>query len=113
MAPEDTHVKSGPTLIWAREQGRRRSTLSQDTILDAAIKIAETDGLDAVSIRRVATELGVRAMSLYTYIERKDDLLDLMADKVVEGILIEGELPDDWREAISMIARREREFILE
>lgn len=71
----------------------------------AAITIADAERLEAVSIRRVASELGVRAMSLYTHIDAKEDLLDLMYAEV----LIEGELPGDWREAFLQIAGKERE----
>ena len=78
----------------------------------AAIAIADAEGLAAVSIRRVAAELGARTMSLYTYIARKDDLLDLMADEVAGEVYVDGGLPDDWREAIRRIAHREREVAL-
>lgn len=77
----------------------------------AAIAIADAEGLGAVSIRRVATELGARAMTLYSYIERKEDLLDLMADEVAAEVLVDKPLPEDWRAAILTIARRKREVV--
>jgi AcrR family transcriptional regulator len=95
--------------IWARESARRPSALSREAIVDAALRIADAEGLDGVSIRRVAAALGARTMSLYTYIDSKDDLLDLMADHVAGELLVEGDLPAGWREAITLIARRERE----
>jgi AcrR family transcriptional regulator len=98
------------TPIWARPHARRASTLTRAAIVGAAIELADSEGLDAVSIRRVATVLGARTMSLYTYIDSKDDLLDLMADEIVGEALITEELPGDWREAITLIARREREI---
>ncbi|MEU6739279.1 TetR/AcrR family transcriptional regulator C-terminal domain-containing protein [Streptosporangium sandarakinum] len=94
--------------VWARDAARRRPKLTREAIVAAAVGIADAEGVDAVSIRRVAAELGARAMSLYTHIERKEDLLDLMADEVTKEILIPGELPGDWREAISAIARSTR-----
>ncbi|MBX6766378.1 MAG: TetR/AcrR family transcriptional regulator C-terminal domain-containing protein [Actinomadura rubrobrunea] len=97
--------------VWARQSGGRRPRLTREAIVAAAIEIADAEGLDAVSIRRVAAALGVRPMSLYTHIERKEDLLDLMLDEVHRELIIEEELPADWREAISVIARREREVI--
>jgi AcrR family transcriptional regulator len=96
------------TPVWAREERKRRTTLSREAIVRAALAIADAEGLDAVSIRRVATDLGARTMSLYTYIERKEDLLDLMADEVGAEVIVPGELPGDWREATLAIARRER-----
>ncbi|MFG1998679.1 TetR/AcrR family transcriptional regulator [Spirillospora sp. NPDC048911] len=101
-----------PDLVWARPSGGRRPKLSREAIVEAAIKLGDSEGLEAVSIRRVAGELGVRAMSLYTHIERKEDLLALMVDEVIPEILVRGELPADWREAISLIARKERDYIL-
>lgn len=56
--------------------------LSVDRIVDAAIRIADEEGLDSVSMRRVATDLGTGAMSLYRYVPGKAELLDLMLDRV-------------------------------
>jgi AcrR family transcriptional regulator len=81
-------------------------------VVSAAVKIADADGLPAVSIRRVAAMLGARTMSLYSHIDGKDDLLDLMREQVAAESLVRGELPDGWREAIVGIAAREREVAL-
>jgi AcrR family transcriptional regulator len=97
--------------VWAREDTRRRTTLSRSAIVAAAIAIADAEGIDAVSIRRVAADLQARAMSLYTYIERKEDLLDLMADEVATETLVP-DLPADWREATLALARQERQATL-
>jgi AcrR family transcriptional regulator len=88
------------------EPTRSRGRLSTQAIVDTAITIADVDGLDAVSIRRVAAVLDVRPMSLYTHIVSKDELLALMADELVGMVIVEPPLPDDWREALSMIARQ-------
>lgn len=82
-----------------------RSGLSTQAIVQTAIAIADVDGLDAVSIRRVAAVLEVRPMSLYTHIVSKDELLDLMANELVGMMLAEEPLAEDWREALSAIAR--------
>jgi AcrR family transcriptional regulator len=108
-AEPDRPEQRAPTPVWAREPAQRRPGLTQEAIVAAAIAIADAEGLAAVSIRRVAAGLGARAMSLYTYIERKEDLLYLMADRVAGEVLIPpGELPADWRAAITMVVRRER-----
>ncbi len=57
---------------------------SRDQIADAAVKIADAEGLQAVSMRRIAGELGSGATSLYRYITKKDELLDLMSEAVLE-----------------------------
>lgn len=87
-------------------KGRRRRALSAEAITEAAIRIADAEGLDAVSIRRVAAELDVRPMSLYDHILSKDDLLAAMANEVVAAVLLEAPLPADWREAMTKVARR-------
>jgi AcrR family transcriptional regulator len=84
-----------------------RAGLSTQAIIDTAIAIADVDGLDAVSIRRVAAVLDVRPMSLYTHIVSKDELLALMANELVGTVIVEQPLPDNWREALTMIARRQ------
>ncbi|PRX55686.1 TetR family transcriptional regulator [Nonomuraea fuscirosea] len=76
-----------------------------------AVALADAEGLDAVSIRRVAAELGARAMTLYSYIERKEDLLALMLDEISAEVLVAEPLPADWREALLLFARRERELV--
>jgi len=73
----------------------------------AAIELADAEGLQAVSIRRVAAALRTRPMGLYSHIARKDDLLDLMLDQVLGEVLLD-QLPDDWREALRAIARHTR-----
>ena len=73
----------------------------------AAIGLADTEGLSAVSIRRVAAALNTRPMSLYSHIARKDDLLDLMLDQVLGEVLVD-QLPGDWRQALRAIAHRTR-----
>ncbi|MGW9306425.1 TetR/AcrR family transcriptional regulator [Saccharomonospora azurea] len=71
--------------LWTRASRPARGpapAYSRDRIADAAITIADHEGLDAVTMRRVATELGTGAMSLYRYVANKDALLDLMADRM-------------------------------
>lgn len=95
-SPDDEH----------EEARGHRARLSTQAIVDTAIALADVDGLDAVSIRRVAAVLGVRPMSLYTHIVSKDELLALMANELMGTLIVEPPLPDDWREALSVIAHR-------
>ena len=80
--------------------------LTREAIVAAAIAVADADGLDAVSIRRVAGDLGTRPMSLYTHIASKEDLLDLMVNEVVGEALLPEPLPEDWRAAVRAISLR-------
>ena len=97
--------------VWARdaEQAAGPQPLSREAIVAAAIEIADTEGLEAVSIRKIATKLEARPMSLYSHIERKGDLIDLMVDEVMGGAVLPEPLPEDWREALRQIAQRTRE----
>jgi AcrR family transcriptional regulator len=93
-------------LLWHPEsssgRGPRR-TLSVAAIVDAAVEIADGHGLDAVSIRSVATRLGVGAMTLYRYIPSKAELLDLMIDRVNQPAF--EALPAGWRPAMDAMGR--------
>ncbi len=77
-----------------------RPPLSSDRIVEAAIAVADRDGLAGVSMRNVGRELGVEAMSLYHHIANKDALLDVLADSVVSMIELP-ELGRPWRPAMA------------
>jgi len=94
--------------IWARPKKERRPALTREAIVETAVRVADAEGLSGVSIRRIASDLGARTMSLYTHIDSKDDLLDLMREFVVAEMLVEEELPAEWRAAARLIAERER-----
>ena len=86
----------------------RRAPLTRDRVLRAAIELADEEGLEALSMRRLARRLGVEAMSLYNHVASKDDILDGVVDLLVGGIEVP---PDDaeWRSAIrsrALAARR-------
>lgn len=93
---------------WNRDGESRSAGLSREAIVAAAIEIADEEGLEAVSIRRIATKLDARPMSLYSHIETKNDLVDLMVDEVMGESLLPGPVPDEWREALRQIAQRTR-----
>jgi AcrR family transcriptional regulator len=87
-------------------KGRQRRALTPGAILEAAIRIADAEGLEAVSIRRIAAEIDARPMSLYDHFSSKDALLAAMADEIVSEVLVDPPLPDDWREAMTAIMRQ-------
>ena len=100
--------------IWTRPgPGARKPRFSREQIAAAALAIADAEGFDAVSIRRVAAELGAGTMSLYRYISAKADLVALMDDAIMgESLIPDGQLPADWREALAAIARSTRAALL-
>ncbi|WP_261568320.1 TetR/AcrR family transcriptional regulator [Frankia gtarii] len=99
-------------IVWARPAERRRPRLTREAIVDAAVTMADAEGLEAVSIRRVAAALDARPMSLYSHFDRKDDLLALMNDRVAAEVIVPEPLPADWRDALRAIAHRTRDSSL-
>lgn len=99
--------------VWTRpDRGRRRPRFTREAIAAAAIEIADREGIEEVSMRRLASELGAGTMTLYHYVRNKDELLALVSDALLAEVVVpDGELPDDWREALTMIARRSRDAL--
>jgi AcrR family transcriptional regulator len=88
-----------------------RAQLTRQQVIAAAVELADRDGIDSISMRRLAQELGVEAMSLYTHVRNKNDLLDGMADAVI------GEIPlsangDRWKTALRQMALAARTVML-
>jgi AcrR family transcriptional regulator len=102
-----TQGRQRPTL-WERLAGPGRGPrpgLTHQQIAAAAVEIADAEGLNAVSMRRLAERLGVATMGLYRYVTGKDEIYELMLDAVIAEIA----LPDgDWREVAGAYARQFR-----
>jgi AcrR family transcriptional regulator len=99
---------AGP--IWARpEPSGRRAPRSREDIAAAAIAVADAEGFEAVSMRRVAAELGLGTMSLYHYVRGREELLDLMTDAILGGQLVDdADLQRGWRAGLTAIANATR-----
>jgi len=112
--PVSLPLPPGLDLLWGRrERGKRgpRPGLSADAIVDAAVRVADADGLEAVSMARVASELGFTTMSLYRHVANKDELLQLMWDASTFGaekLVLEG---DTWRAKLTMWATIQRDVL--
>jgi AcrR family transcriptional regulator len=78
-----------------------RPALSLERIVAAAVRVAATDGLQAVSMSRVAADLGVSTMSLYRYVGAKDELLALMADLTFEAPPAPRGPEESWRDGLA------------
>ncbi|KQV14627.1 MULTISPECIES: TetR/AcrR family transcriptional regulator [unclassified Kitasatospora] len=90
----------------------RRQPLSRERIVATALAIIETEGLDALSMRRVAQELGTGAASLYAHISNKDELLEQVLDLVYSEITIETPDPARWQEQVKDHMRRARKVLI-
>jgi AcrR family transcriptional regulator len=107
--PNDPEIPPPP---WqrapARPSKRHRDPISKDAIVAAAIRLLDREGLTALSMRKLADELGTGAASLYWHVGSKDGLLDLVMDEIIA----EGKVPDPdparWQEQLKQIARDQR-----
>lgn len=95
-------------LLWGlQEPGRRgpKPRFTVDDIASAAIAVADAEGIEALSMRRVAQALGVSTMALYTYVPSKEELIDVMLDRV----LGESRPPAEggWRDRLEHVARED------
>ena len=92
----------------ARRTPRQRS-LSQAAIVDAALAIVDTDGLDALTMRTVAAALGTGAASLYAYVGSKEELIELVVDRVIGEVRFADQPdPSRWTAQIKEVAREMR-----
>ena len=80
-----------------------RRPLTRSRVVHAALAIADSEGVDALSMRKLARELGYEVMSLYNHVANKDDLLDAMVDAVAAEIDVPS-ADDDWKRAVRSVA---------
>ena len=97
--------------IWAVDPpGARKPRFTREQIAAAALALADSEGFEALSMRRIADALGAGTMTLYHYVRNKDELITLMSDAVMAEILVpDDELAEDWRTALTQIASRTRD----
>ncbi|MGO1056363.1 TetR/AcrR family transcriptional regulator C-terminal domain-containing protein [Crossiella sp. CA198] len=105
----ETHPGAG-TVVRAPVHGPRRTpatapTLTRARITAAAIKLADAEGLDAVTMRRLATDLGTGPMSLYRHLAGKDELVHLMMRRVFGSHPLPAPAPPGWRARLTAVSR--------
>ena len=104
-----------PRELWLtpdRPRRGRRPAFSREAITVAAVAVADAEGIDAVTMRRVAAEVGAGVMSLYSYAPDKETLLDLMIDHVNGELPASGPLTGDWRADLKGIGHLQRDHML-
>jgi AcrR family transcriptional regulator len=117
MPTDDEYAAFGDDARWPpppwqrvpdRRSARRRDPISREAIVTAAIQLLDREGLSALSMRRLADQLGAGAASLYWHVGSKDGLLDLVLDQVIGEQKVPDPDPDRWQEQIKEVARAQR-----
>jgi AcrR family transcriptional regulator len=101
-------------LLWGVRRRRRgpRPSLSGEQIVTKAIELADRDGLGGLSMRRLADELGITAMSLYGYVPSKAELLDVIADRAYGEIVTREDPAMAWQTRLAALARQHWALLL-
>jgi len=110
----NTPYGSAPLPVWERPEPQPRAApvpLSRAKIAATAIRLADVHGLDGLSVRKLAKELGVGPMRLYDYVTNRSELLDLMVDAVYAQIAEAGR-HSEWRATVLAIVHRTRDAAL-
>ena len=102
---------NAPTRPRSTRDRPAKAPLSENAIVDAALSITRSEGLDAVTMRRVAAELDTGAASLYVYVRNRDELLRAMMDRVAGSVAPVVPEPDRWREQVHDLMRGLREAL--
>ncbi|MFL5866801.1 MAG: TetR/AcrR family transcriptional regulator [Thermoleophilaceae bacterium] len=95
-----------------REPQRRRDPLTREAIVKAAIAVLDAEGLEGLSMRRVAEKLDTGAASLYWHVGSKDGLLDLVMDELIGELDVPEPMPERWQAQLKDVARGMRAMIL-
>jgi AcrR family transcriptional regulator len=115
MEPPNAGKPVKLSLVWAQPEKPTRAqqpSLSREQIVRAAIELADAEGDEALSMRRIAAQLGVGTMSLYWYIASKQDLFDLVYDAVLGELDLAKRPSGDWRADLRHFAGEMRALLL-
>lgn len=97
-----------PPAPWSRSRPRRapaKAPLTQDAIIATALAILDAEGLDGISMRRIAERLETGPASLYQHIADKEELLDQLLDRVLGEVELPAPDPDDWQTPLKQMLR--------
>ncbi|MDX2708746.1 TetR/AcrR family transcriptional regulator C-terminal domain-containing protein [Streptomyces sp. PA03-6a] len=106
-------MTSVPVPPWRPERKKApRRSLSREAIVTAALHVVDAEGLDALSMRRVAQELDTGAASLYAHVANKEELLELLLDRIQADVTRPEPDPQRWQEQIKEMARQGRRVLV-
>ncbi len=90
----------------------RRSPLSRERVLRAALELVDAEGVEALTMRRLGRELGIEAMSLYGYVRSKQDLIEGVVEQVFREMPLIVPGPGDWQDRVRHHAAAYRQVLL-
>ncbi|MGK5629672.1 TetR/AcrR family transcriptional regulator [Streptomyces sp. URMC 123] len=118
MAATDRTKGSPRASVWLeggpapKRRSEQPSGLDREKIIEATVRLLDSEGLTKFSMRRLAAELGVTAMSVYWYVDTKDDLLELALDAVMAEMRLPDESEGDWRDRLRQLASEYRRLLV-
>jgi AcrR family transcriptional regulator len=101
-----------PTPPWSSARKPKRRALSQELIVDTAMAIVDEEGLDGLSMRRLADRLGTGPASLYAHVSGRDELLMLLLERAAEDIVVPDPEPGRWAEQVREVAHSLRDALV-
>jgi TetR/AcrR family transcriptional regulator, tetracycline repressor protein len=111
---EDHHRPPQPDIPeppWHRKPSQPRTPITRDAIVEAALLVLDKVGMDGLSMRRVADELGTGAASLYWHVRNKDELLQLIFDRVTREVVLPEPDPAHWKEQLKTLGYEIRKVL--
>jgi TetR/AcrR family tetracycline transcriptional repressor len=102
---------AAPEPPWRKEPKSTRVPLTKEAIVEAALRVLDADGIDGLSMRRVGEELNVGAASIYWHVRNKDELLQLILERVIEEMRLPEPDPEHWQEQLRGYAFAVRDIL--
>ncbi|MFI0942656.1 TetR/AcrR family transcriptional regulator [Streptomyces sp. NPDC021020] len=111
--PQPTEPTGAPALPWERpRRSAPRRTFSREAVVTAALHVIDTEGVEAMTMRRVAQELGTGPASLYAHVSGREEMIVLVLDRVLADVTCPEPDPQRWREQIKDVARDGRRALV-
>ena len=104
-------AQDAPEPPWHRSEPPPRAPITRDAIVEAALVVLDREGMDGLSMRRVADELGTGAASLYWHVRNKEELFQLVFDRVTREIVLPEPDPGRWKEQLRELGREMRRVL--
>jgi len=103
--PDVTGIPEPPWRLPRRGGTSPRTPITRDAIVDAALRVLDREGMDGLSMRQVAVELGTGAASLYWHVRNKEHLLQLLFERATEDVVLPEPDPSRWQEQVKQLGR--------